>query len=292
MRIDVDLILIFGHRLIAIMLGVIKMDIDMCISSYCKLAPSIFPEENFLSKNKIAKFIKAYRGTARFKATNLEAAVKAIVAPRLHTEDALLENEEAGCRTFVCVTSKNTGKAARLRSYRSSWEPGTGCTIWEAARATSAAPLFFPPIELGSPPRDYVDGGLNYNNPVRVLWDEAKRVWDNPSRKLKCLISIGTGVCAISPTGNSGKEIINHLAAIAVDTQNTADEFLEESKHLEARGEGFTYIRLDVEQGLQDIGLEEWKQFKPLTEATDYYLSTRIDDVNRCVDALLGVDGM
>ena len=36
--------------------------------------------------------------------------------------------------------------------------------IWEAARATSAAPTYFPRIKLGD--HEYVDGGLGFNNPV------------------------------------------------------------------------------------------------------------------------------
>jgi patatin-like phospholipase/acyl hydrolase len=36
--------------------------------------------------------------------------------------------------------------------------------IWEAARATSAAPTYFPRIKLGD--YEYVDGGLGFNNPV------------------------------------------------------------------------------------------------------------------------------
>jgi len=36
--------------------------------------------------------------------------------------------------------------------------------IWEAARATSAAPTYFPRIKLDE--YEYVDGGVGFNNPV------------------------------------------------------------------------------------------------------------------------------
>ena len=36
--------------------------------------------------------------------------------------------------------------------------------IWEAARATSAAPTYFPRMKLDE--YEYVDGGVGFNNPV------------------------------------------------------------------------------------------------------------------------------
>ena len=36
--------------------------------------------------------------------------------------------------------------------------------IWEAGRATSAAPTYFPRIKLDE--YEYVDGGVGFNNPV------------------------------------------------------------------------------------------------------------------------------
>lgn len=72
--------------------------------------------------------------------------------------------------------------------------PSTKCTIWKAARATSAAPTFFKAMHIDqpSPGMDYVDGGLGHNNPSLLAREEAKRIW--PASKSCCLISIGTGL--------------------------------------------------------------------------------------------------
>lgn len=273
------------------MLGVLKMDIDTCISSYRDLAPKIFPEEGFLSSKKLVKLFKGLKGIARFDATNLESAVKEMVASTMNSEDAVLENEEIVCRTFVCVTNKNIGKPFRLRNYRSSWEPSTHCTVWQAARATSACPLYFPSIQLGTPPATYVDGGLNYNNPVRALYDEANHVWGKSSRRIKCIISIGTGVPPLKAAGDTGKEIVESLISIALDTQKIADEFADEMGHLNTPGEGLKYIRLNVSHGLESMKLEEWKDFDLLTGATNYYLNSHKREVEQCADALLDVGG-
>lgn len=136
------------------MLGKLKMDVDTCITKYLELAPQIFPARGFISGSKVGKLFKGIQGTPKFDATALERFVKALVVEKPGSrKDALLEaatedDPVRGCKTFVCVTNKDVGTAFRLRSYRCSWAPGTGCTVWEAARATSAAPLLFPPIQL------------------------------------------------------------------------------------------------------------------------------------------------
>lgn len=192
--------------------------------------------------------------------------------------------------SFVCATNKDVGKPFRLRNYRSSWEPGTGCTIWQAARATSAAPLYFPPIRFGKPPTNYVDGGLNYNNPVRSLYDEAKHIWSRSHREIKCIISIGTGVPPLKATGDTGKQILESMVAIATDTQRTADEFADEIEHL-AEHAKIEYFRLNVDRGLEKMNLEEWKDFDMLTGATSYYLNSHKADLDRCANALLDSNG-
>lgn len=132
----------------------------------------------------------------------------------------------------------------------------------------------------------YVDGGLNYNNPVRSLYDEAKHVWGKSRREIKCIISIGTGVPPLRPTGDTGKEILESVVNIATDTQRTADEFAEEMEHL-PEDVKVDYHRLNVDHGLENMKLEEWADFDMLTGATSYYLNSHKADLDRCSSALL-----
>jgi hypothetical protein len=144
----------------------------------------------------------------------------------------------------------------------------------------------FDPARMGNPPSNYVDGGLTYNNPVRALYIESKHIWNASSgRKIGCIISIGTGVPPLKATGDRGKDILESLVATALDTQQTADEFADEMEHL-PYSEDLTYIRLNVNQGLQDIGLEEWKHFDKVTGATNVYLRNHRQEVERCAKAL------
>ena len=62
--------------------------------------------------------------------------------------------------------------------------------IWKAARATSAAPTYFIPIDIDG--IDYGDAGIGYNNPAKEALAEAHNMW--PNHPIGCLLSIGTGL--------------------------------------------------------------------------------------------------
>ncbi|KAB5513047.1 hypothetical protein GE09DRAFT_981469, partial [Coniochaeta sp. 2T2.1] len=66
------------------------------------------------------------------------------------------------------------------------------CTIWEAARPTSAATTFFKPMRVGRDGIEFVDAGFGYNNPCEVLVKEAQRQF--PDRRSIRILGIGTGL--------------------------------------------------------------------------------------------------
>jgi hypothetical protein len=139
----------------------------------------------------------------------------------------------------------------------------------------------------------YVDGGLHNNNPVRILYDEARSVWDVPSgQSFTCVaISIGTGSPPLSTVGKRADELLRSMVKIATDTENAARDFANEIYHT-PEGSRPAYFRFNVQRGLEGIGLEEWKHFEKLTEATKIYLDGLRENVDCCVNALLSVTGM
>ncbi len=156
-----------------------------------------------------------------------------------------------------------------FRTYPSR-ETHLGCKVWEAARATSAAPTFFKRLEIGNQP--FIDGGLGCNNPSKLVLVEAKVVY--PTRQIGCLVSIGTGQAEIISIKKPGflqqvlpTDVIKALKAISTDCEATHEEML-----LLFANSPKTYFRLNVEQGMQGIELSEWEKLANVQAHTMQYL--------------------
>ena len=179
------------------------------------------------------------------------------------------------------------GKPFRLRSYNSQWDVLDDCPIWQACRATSAAPTFFPPMKIGNPQVAYVDGGMGYNNPIRALMEEASHIW--PYRKTGCIVSIGTGVLISRDVGRTIKPLLDKVTEMATDTEKAARDFEEEMKYKHGN-EQEIYFRFNVQHGLEHIGLEEWKEMDRTKVATQDYLKTYWSRVEACSKQLLDLE--
>lgn len=153
-----------------------------------------------------------------------------------------------------------------------------GVTIWQAARATSAATSFFDPITIGegAQGREYVDGALGFNNPLDEVWLEAQDIWTPEDGKLesmlKCIVSIGTGNPGTATIGDKPWTILETLKDIATSTENTERVFAMKHKDLLINNER-RYFRFNVEQGLQNMGLEEHERQGEILDATMAYLN-------------------
>ncbi|KAL3422240.1 kinesin light chain [Phlyctema vagabunda] len=283
--------------LIAVMLGTLRMDVDSCIKEYLAMAPNIFPIETLISGNKFSKFLKGAKGKARFDSKPMEQAIKNLVQTRLRalgedSEDventhfrfkAYGDQQSPTCKVFVCVTSEEIGAPFLIRSYDSPWAHMDDCPIWQACRATSAAPTFFAPMYIGNPARAYVDGGLKYNNPIRMVMQEARKIW--PSRDPGCIISVGTGMPELLDVGRTIKPLLEFLIKQATDTERSAEEFKKEmsSKYGDQQR---VYFRFNVQRGLEKVGLEEWKEFGRTITATEKYLHEESDSVDACASQI------
>lgn len=183
-----------------------------------------------------------------------------------------------------------------FRSYDAEYSLEHDCEIWEAARATSAAPIYFAPIDIGPPGRQntFVDGGLGCNNPIYQLHLEAERLFKN-SRNVACIISLGTGQRNMneieSPTFVDNfvapVKLINSIKRLAIDCERKAEDM-----DLKYRGTKDVYFRLNVEHGLETIKLADYEQLATVRVHTMAYLEqpTVIENLDRIAALLAGTD--
>jgi len=159
------------------------------------------------------------------------------------------------------------------------------CEIWEAARATSAAPYYFPTIRIN----DLVmhDGGFGLNNPSVKALSEVVADEDSKGRSVNdgVFVSIGTGgslsrANSFGPETPAGATVqmglnIVRVARSAVDAATDTGPVHDQMCML-APQLGFTYFRFDV-PGIGDIELDDWKAMQVICKATESYLKR--DDI-------------
>ncbi len=160
-----------------------------------------------------------------------------------------------------------------FRSY-ASYETHTGCKIWQAARATSAAPTFFKQIQIGRS-QPFVDGGMGCNNPSKVLLEEANSLFKSCS--IGCLLSIGTGQATVTAIRTPGffqqiipTDVINALNQITTDCETIHEAMLGHFANLPN-----IYFRFNVEHGMQEIRLSDWEELGSVEAHTTQYLKKK-----------------
>jgi predicted acylesterase/phospholipase RssA len=263
------------------MLGRLRMNTIDALQAYNSLARAIFSKEN-----------KKWKGQdGLFKATTLENKVKELVLQKEQGEHMLpLSTPSTKGKAFVCAMPANNLEYPRqFRTYSVRENDSANCEIWEAARATSAAPTFFKRIAIsdGSGVKEeFIDGGLGCNNPTKQVLEEAGTVFGS-HRKVGCLVSIGTGhpgTIGLARPDSFQKvlptKLIGVVKRIATDCQNTANELSTRFKDYEN-----FYFRFNVEHGAEGISLEEWEKMGELTEHTKAYL--RKTEVSKAIDQIV-----
>lgn len=172
----------------------------------------------------------------------------------------------------------------RLRDYDFPGRPQDKLetTIVEAALATSAAATFFDRAQIGV--RFFRDGGTGANNPIEQVWIEAGYIWnDDDDVQLNDIVgrvlSIGTGDPGMIKFSENGWTIFSKtLVKIATDTEEKAGNF-EHVNRVLLNPPDKQYYRFNVQQGLQGVGLQEFKLEAQIKTATEEYLEKRTQEI-------------
>jgi predicted acylesterase/phospholipase RssA len=174
------------------------------------------------------------------------------------------------------MRTKNAERPALFRTYPIRGSATDNCFIWEAARATTAAITFFKPISIcgrDGISEEFTDGGLKWNNPVKVVIEEGARVF-GPDRRVACVVSIGTGHQGTIGLGDADwyqallpKNAIELLKKLATDCEEKVAECEKQYGHLPG-----LYYRFNVEHGLEHVSLADWKMLPTVKTHTKVYL--------------------
>ncbi|KAM4712114.1 calcium-independent phospholipase A2-gamma isoform 1-T2 [Anableps anableps] len=240
--------------ILAFMLGIFQIPLEECEDMYRKLGSDIFKQ------NVIVGTVKMGWSHAFYDSEMWESILKERMGEGRMIESA----RDPHCPKVAAVsTIVNRGlplKAYVFRNYR--LMPGVrshylgDCKhkMWQAIRASSAAPGYFQEFVLG---KDlHQDGGLLINNPTALAIHECKCLW--PNAPLQCVLSLGTGRYETVGKNNTSytslKTKLTHVISSATDTE-------EVHTMLDALLPPDTYFRFNPHMS-EDVPLNENRQDK------------------------------
>ncbi|KAI9893876.1 MAG: hypothetical protein M1814_005429 [Vezdaea aestivalis] len=136
--------------------------------------------------------------------------------------------------------------------------------VWQAARASSAAPKYFRQYHHQPTDQIYEDGGLFYNNPISIADSERKAIWpERADRPADIMLSIGTGynpndynekasTDSQSPPPSLGffsyyrnlKRIAEHHIAMSLNSERAWREWLDTVAHPSDHEDRFVRLNL------------------------------------------------
>ena len=160
------------------------------------------------------------------------------------------------------------------------------CTIWQAARATTAAPTFFKPITIGN--QSFIDGVMAHNNPTSLALREVARVF--PNGRLACVLSLGTGkseTISIPKKRHVIQRMLPLDVIMAIQKIATECESVHQTVEHRFSNTPGVYFRFNVEQGLQAVSLSDWERLADVEAHTRQYL--KLGEVESKLKKVVGV---
>ncbi|XP_029470880.1 calcium-independent phospholipase A2-gamma isoform X2 [Rhinatrema bivittatum] len=174
---------------LAFMLGLFHMPLSECEELYHKIGTDIFKQ------NVIVGTVKMGWSHAFYDSESWENMLKERMGSDLMIETARNPDCPKVAAVSTLVNKGTSLKAFVFRNYshlpgvKSHYLGGCQYNLWQAIRASSAAPGYFQEYVLG--PDLHQDGGLLMNNPCALALHECKCLW--PNVPLQCVVSLGTG---------------------------------------------------------------------------------------------------
>lgn len=216
-------------------------------------------------------------------------------------ETRLTRADSADPCVFVVTKRNYEPEPFLLRNYDISPDiktfPGeSGWLCWEAARATSAAPTFFPAFKRNN--IQYSDGAMGFDNPVLVLFKEVlllgSRSDDNdeskqrPLPKIDFIVSIGTGKMdgLPEPTGGRKKGFSRVVETVQLAIESLTDfENSHNQMQMLAEACNIPYFRFNPELPERcPLDIRRKTELDELVTITDKYLSDENHGVRQQIE--------
>lgn len=282
--------------LIAIMVGRLRMSVDEAIEEYKDLSARFFKKPSSPLKKLLGKF------DSQAKRESLEGHFDAWRPLRLASPQEKadrLKSDHARCKTIVCAIESSGNndfqKPTLFRSYdlkesstTRSPDDRSDVTICKVARAALAAPSYFKSIDLLHDP--YYDSATTLNNPILEVIKEISLLAGS-SRAIGSLLSLGSGKFkGSSPRMRFGSEAL-------LQDLSSKSESIHEKVQYKSKLQSFGYHRFEVEEGLQDVRLDEGRPkisgkitFQKIETATKIYLRRKEirNKIQQCARFLVG----
>jgi hypothetical protein len=175
------------------------------------------------------------------------------------------------------------GHCQLFRTYSSRQQNLDELTVLDAACATLAIPELFAPALASSLPekQSFISASFGYNNPTREMLREVEREF-GLNTPLSLVLSVGSGrpgVLSLQYSDSSLDDYDSVLSRIMIDCENVEREL---SKQMSGSG---TYLRLNVDQGMENIKMSDWKNLGAFESLTDVYLDASA--ITKAIDASL-----
>ncbi|XP_037307664.2 calcium-independent phospholipase A2-gamma-like [Pungitius pungitius] len=239
--------------ILGFMLGVFQIPLNECDDLYRKLGSDVFKQ------NVIVGTVKMGWNHAFYDSEAWENILREKMGSQLLVETSR-DPECPKVAAVSTIVNRGSLKAYVFRNYnllpgmRSPYLGGSQHQLWQAIRATSAAPGYFQEFKLGNDLHQ--DGGLLINNPTALAIHECKCLW--PDTPLECVVSLGTGRFETPGNNNtthtSLKTKLTNVISSATDTEEVhamLDAFLPPD----------TYFRFNPFMN-EDISMDESRHEK------------------------------
>ncbi|XP_018529972.2 calcium-independent phospholipase A2-gamma [Lates calcarifer] len=204
---------------LAFMLGLAHFSLEECADMYRRFGSEVFRQ------NPLVGTVKMGWSHSYYNTETWEEILREKLGNTVLIKTARDELSPKVSAVSAVVNWGTSPKAFVFRNYNhkpgslSRYAGGSGYQMWQAVRASSAAPGYFQEFPLQSD--IHQDGGIIMNNPCALAVHESRLLW--PNQPFQCVLSLGTGRYDNAKRGpatsTSLRAKISNLISSATDTE-------------------------------------------------------------------------